>query len=201
MESLLVWLYELGPYAPLIIFAGLVITGFSLPVSEDLLIIASGVLASTVLGHYSVELFIACLFGSFLADCIAYLIGRLFGAKFASKKEEKMQKLTAFYQKYGFWTLFVGRLIPFGIRNGIFMTAGASKMPFQKFALSDGLACCGFSSLLFFLAYSCGKNYELLLSYVQQTSYVVGIIALACIAAGVIYLLNRKKKAKTTALP
>lgn len=197
MEALLVWLYELGPIAPLIIFAGLIITGFSLPLSEDLLIIASGVLASTVLSDYTLELFAACFLGSFLADCVAYLLGRLFGDKLAIKKETRMQKLSSFYEKYGFWALFVGRCIPFGIRNGIFMTAGAAKMPFRKFLLSDGIACAGFSSLLFFLAYSCGKNYEVLLSYVQQTSYAIGISVCILIAAILLYRKLRRP-AKTT---
>src|SRR5690242_6172183 len=149
MESLLTWFCDVGPHAPLIIFALLVITGFSLPLSEDLLLLASGVLASTILPEYTVELFCAAYFGSFIADCIAYGLGRMVGDRiYQLKSSDKILRVQAFYKKYGVLTLFVGRLIPFGIRNAIFMTAGAAKMQFYKFVISDGVACLAFSSLL-----------------------------------------------------
>ena len=197
MESLLSWLTELGPHAPLIIFALLMVTGFSLPVSEDLILLASGILASTILPEYVVQLFLAAYLGSFLSDCIAFGLGRLFGEKINTLKTDgKMQRLARFYEKYGFWTLFVGRCIPFGVRNGIFMTAGAGKMKFRTFLISDGLACLGFSGLLFFLAYSAGTHYDSLVATVQQTSFVVGLVFLAFIGSISLYLLTKRKKAR-----
>src|SRR5262245_29989718 len=159
MEFLVQWLFENGEYAPLVIFGLLMITGFSFPVSEDLLLIISGVLASTVIPERTLQLFLAAFLGSFFSDGIAYGMGRLFGAKVCANKWEK---LTLFYEKYGVLTLMVGRCIPFGLCNGIFMSAGAGKMPFGKFALSDGIACLLFSLSIFSLAYICGKNYEVL---------------------------------------
>jgi membrane protein DedA with SNARE-associated domain len=196
MESLFTWLCDVGPYAPLIIFALLVVTGFSLPVSEDLLLLASGALASTLLPEYTVELFCAAFFGSFISDCIAYGLGRMVGDKiYQMKAQEKMVRLATFYKKYGVLTLFVGRLIPFGIRNGIFMTAGAAKMQFYKFLISDGIACLGFSACLFYLAYSCGKNYEALAGSVHETSVLIGIVVLVTIALGsLIYFLVKRRK-------
>lgn len=176
MESLLLWLCEHSESAPLIIFWMLVVAGFSLPISEDLLLIASGVLASTVMPERTIHLLAAVIFGSYLSDWIAYGIGRLFGDKiyamkwFAGSKKEHLQ---TFYRKYGFWALMIGRCIPFGLRNGVFMTAGAGKMPFGKFLLIDGFACALFSTVLFYLAYVCGQNYELLYSYVYQVSVAI----------------------------
>jgi len=191
MESLFTWLSEVGPYAPLIIFALLVVTGFSLPVSEDLLLLASGALASTILPEYTVELFCAAFFGSFISDCIAYGLGRMVGDKiYQMKAPEKMLRLASFYKKYGVLTLFVGRLIPFGIRNGIFMTAGAAKMQFYKFLLADGIACLGFSALLFYLAYSCGKNYE----SISDSINLVGLFVLVSIALGALFYFWAKRK-------
>lgn len=202
MESLLVWLVELGPHAPLIIFALLVITGFSLPVSEDLLLLASGALASTILPEYAVQLFCAAFFGSFISDCIAYGLGRMVGDKiYQMKAANKMHQLAAFYKKYGVLTLFVGRCIPFGIRNGIFMTAGAAKMRFYKFVITDGVSCFGFSSLLFYLAYSCGKNYDALAASVHQTSVLVGIAVLAsALIIGVLYYLRKRRQSELEAV-
>ena len=41
--------------------------------------------------------------------------------------------MMGFYKKYGALTLVIGRFIPFGVRNAIFLTSGISKMPFAKF--------------------------------------------------------------------
>jgi membrane protein DedA with SNARE-associated domain len=173
------------------------VTGFSLPVSEDLLLLASGVLASTVLPEYTWGLFLAALLGSYVSDVIAFVLGRLLGKKIYRTKSDKMQKLASYYKKYGLVTLVVGRCIPFGVRNGIFMTAGASKMPFGKFLLSDGLACLAYSGLIFFIAYSCGKNYEQLVNVMHQTNIYVGLFALAFLGALSIYLIvKRRKKAR-----
>ncbi len=204
MEALLVWLCELGALAPLIIFALLVITGFSLPISEDLLLLASGALASTILPEYTIELFCAAFLGSFLSDCIAYGLGRFVGDKiYQMKAQTKIARLAAFYKKYGVLTLFVGRCIPFGIRNGIFMSAGAAKMKFYKFLITDGIACFIFSALLFYLAYSCGKNYEALAASVHQTSILVGVVTLVSVAIGatVYYFVRPKKAPELAAVP
>ena len=70
-----------------------------------------------------------------------------------------------YYQKYGFYTLMVGRFIPFGVRNLLFITAGISKMHFGRFILSDGIACFISNITLFSIAYTLGKNYKVIFSF------------------------------------
>ena len=48
---------------------------------------------------------------------------------------ERVAKVASFYQKYGVWTLVVGRFIPFGVRNALFLTAGIGKMSPVRFAI------------------------------------------------------------------
>jgi membrane-associated protein len=198
MESLVVWLCENSNQAPFLIFWLLVVAGFSLPISEDVLLIASGVLASTVIPEKTVHLFCAAFFGSYISDIIAYSLGRFFGERlnrlsWFKKNEAHVTKLSAFYKKYGMWTLVIGRCIPFGLRNGVFMSAGAAKMHFGKFLLSDGLACLGFSAALFSLAYSFGSNFDELFSYVQQGGLIIGAVTVVAVVAFVI--ISRKRKA------
>lgn len=194
MESLLLWLCEHAELAPLMIFGMLVIAGFSLPISEDVLLIISGVLASTVMPERTAELFTAALLGSYVSDWIAYGLGRFFGDKIYAMKwfaNTKREDLQAFYEKYGFWTLMVGRCIPFGLRNGIFMSAGAGRMPFGRFLLIDGIACLLFSTCLFYLAYVCGRNYEVLYAYVYQVSIVILLLTICFV--GVFWRKSRQK--------
>ena len=159
MEPLLEWLTQYADSAHYIIFGLLILAGFSLPVSEEIMLIASGVLASSVIPDHTVHLFVAVFLGCYLSDWIAYWLGRLFGEKLFKLKwlpfslnENRMKRVECFYKKYGFITLFVGRFIPFGIRNGIFMTAGVGKMHFGKFILSDGFGCFSFFFTDFFFS-------------------------------------------------
>src|SRR5262249_5862942 len=148
----------------------------SLPVSEDLLLIASGVLASTVMPEKTVALFVAAFLGSYASDWVAYALGRFFGTKIFHMKwcgVKRLEKLQTFYEKYGVFALMIGRCIPFGLRNGIFMTAGVGKMHFGKFLLSDGIACFLFSLVLFFLAYSFSSRTDELMSYVQSVGVIL----------------------------
>lgn len=185
MESLVLWLTENSHQAPLLIFWLLVVAGFSLPISEDVLLIASGVLASTVIPEKTSQLFIAAFAGSYISDVIAYGLGRFFGDKiyrFKWFKKKQADTLKAFYKKYGIWALGIGRCIPFGFRNGIFMSAGAAKMHFGRFLLSDGVACALFSAFIFSLAYSFGSNFDELASYVQSGGLIIGAVLLVALA-------------------
>lgn len=198
MESVLMWLTEHAEHAPLMIFWLLVLAGFSLPFSEDVLVIASGFLASCVIPERTPALFMAALFGSLIADIIAFIIGRFFGSriynmKWFRSKQQGVDKLNAFYKKHGRWALFVGRCIPFGFRNGIFMSLGAAKMATTTFILCDSIACLAFCGLLFFLAYCFGAHVDVLYTYVHQTGLIIGGVV---ICALIIYaVVSRRKRA------
>lgn len=201
MESLLAWLSANADHAHIWIFFLLVLTGLSVPISEDLMLIASGVLAGTVMPERTIHLFLAVFLGTYFSDNIAYGLGRFCGNKLCHfgwfKKilaPERMQSLNRFLDKYGAWTLFFGRFIPFGVRNGIFMTAGFGKMRFSTFMISDAIACLLFTSLIFFSAYYIGHNYESLM----DSLHTAGMITLALSFMTSIILLTlffRKKYA------
>lgn len=185
-ETIAQWLTSHADSAPLLVFGLLVLAGFSVPVSEDLVIITSGVLAGTVLRDQLLPLFIAVFLGSYLSDCEAYWVGRLIGPRLSGvwpfRKATAPGALRvaaeAFFRKYGFLALFIGRLIPFGVRNSVFMVAGAGKMGFGRFLLGDGLSCLLFSSVVFFLAFRAGEQYD----QVHHFLVIVGCVA-GCVAS------------------
>ncbi len=194
IESIAEWLTLHADHAPFLLFGLLLLTGCSLPISEDVLVIASGVLASTVLPEKTVPLFLAAFFGSYLSDWIAYWIGRGVGHKltahFFSKDTltgRRKALIERFFIRYGFLTLFIGRFIPFGIRNSVFMAAGAGKMHFGRFLLGDGIGCLAFSSLIFYLAFRCGENYDRLQNFLSSVGYTVGIATAVSIVAWIIW--------------
>lgn len=203
MESIVQWLTLHAEIAPLIIFGLLLLAGFSFPISEDLLVIASGVLASTVMPEKMEILFIAVFLGSYLSDWVAYGIGRFFGDKLPEIRPfknylqpPKMAKLKLFFKRWGIWTMVLGRCIPFGFRNGIFMTAGMGKMHFGKFLISDGIACLGFSAFLFFSALEFSQHAEYIHSLFHRTSTVVFLTLAVLFLVWATYAYFRRQRDK-----
>jgi membrane protein DedA with SNARE-associated domain len=97
-------------------------------------------------------------------------------------------KISNFYEKYGVWTLIVGRFIPFGVRNGLFLTAGLGKMNPLKFALSDLLACTISCITFFSLYYKFGNK---MIEYVRQGNLIIFFLAATTI---VFIVINKKRK-------
>lgn len=190
IETIAEWLTIHADHAPFFIFGLLLLSGFSFPISEDLLVIASGVLASTVIPEQTFPIFAAVFLGSYMSDWIAYWIGRLLGTKLSKLSvfrytfsENRRSTIKRFFHKYGLLTLFIGRLIPFGMRNSVFMAAGAGGMRFGRFLLGDGLGCLVFSSTIFFLAYRAGENYDSLQRFLSSTGYIAAIVAIGSLIA------------------
>ncbi|MDF2576574.1 MAG: putative rane protein [Chlamydiales bacterium] len=192
-------------YAHWIIFGALMLAGFNVPISEDLMLIISGVLASTVVPENTTKLFLGVFLGCYLSDWEAYWLGRLLGPKLWEIKwfskmvpKERFEQVSRFYDKRGFLVLLIGRFIPFGVRNALFITAGMMKMHFGKFILSDGIACLISNSTLFYLAYTVGKNYDLLLEKVKTFNILIFSIFLIAITAFLIRKIWIKKKSQLT---
>ena len=89
----------------------------------------------------------------------------------------------------------VGRFIPFGVRNCLFLTAGLVKMHFGKFLLSDGIACVLSNTILFTLAFTVGKNYHSLISLLKIFNiFLFGAFVFAIIG----YIWYKRKKNAAT---
>lgn len=203
MESLLSDLTQFAianaEVAPYMIFGALLLAGLNIPVSEDLMLLTSALIA--VQRPDLLWLLFAGVFaGAYFSDLICYSLGRGLGPKlwkikwFAKMvKPETVEKIGGFYSKYGPLTLILGRFIPFGVRNGLFLTAGLSKMNFLTFALSDLLAATITCSLYFWLYYTFG---EAMVDIIKQSNIVIFSVAIVVV---VVLVLRRKKSAASVA--
>ena len=202
MESLLTdllgFVTENAELAPFIIFGALLLAGLNLPVSEDLMLLTSALIAQTR-PDLLWQLFIGVFLGAYFSDLICYGLGRTLGPKlwkikwFAKMVDQStVDKISGFYERYGTLTLILGRFIPFGVRNGLFLTAGLSKMKFVKFAVSDLVAATITCSLYFWLYFTYGKA---MIEVIKQSNYV--IFSVAAIAVVLLILRKRKQTAVT----
>lgn len=195
MEELIHLIQANIPYAPYIIFGALLLAGLNIPVSEDAMLFVSAVLASAY-PDYLVQLFIAVYLGAYLSDLVCYWLGRILGPKlfeirfFANRiSAQRIGKIHLFYEKYGLITILVGRFIPFGVRNGLFLTAGLGRMNFLKFALADLTACTITTISYFSLYYHYGNS---VIDYIKTGNKIVFAVAVTLTA--IIYYLFKKPK-------
>jgi membrane protein DedA with SNARE-associated domain len=199
MDAFLSWISAHAAHAHWVIFGAILLAGFNIPISADLMIIAGAFLAATVIPEHTPHLFIAVLAGCYFSAWIAYGVGRFAGKKLCKVSwfsklisAERLAKTQKFYEKYGLLTLLIGRFIPFGVRNCIFLASGMSRLQFWKFALWDLVACSVWCSLSFYLFYTVGQNYQALHGHLKMINIILlSVFAVSLI--GVIWYKRRKK--------
>jgi membrane-associated protein len=195
-------LVGMAPYTHYVAFGLLLLAGFSLPVSEDIVFIISASLAATVVPENIYYIFAGCFLGAFLSDIEAYLIGRyginkilfsrlLLRSRIVNREkvEQKINTVSTYFLTYGGKTLFFGRFIPFGARNVLFMTCGLIRMKLVRFMIIDFCALCCTSVLLFSLGYSFGNNYERIFPYLNKYKLIIAGLFIVV----VVYLILRNK--------
>ena len=203
MESLIELITHHAHHAHWYIFAAIVLAGFNIPFCTDLLILMAAVLAATIIPENTWILFFSVLIGCYLSAMCAYWLGRLLGSTlsrwpFFSKliNPQRLIKMKAFHEKYGLWTLVLGRFIPFGVRNCIFMSSGMSKLHFGRFILMDALACSLWCSVSFYLFFTLGQNHERVWHYIKTFNLLI-FAAFSVTVIGVIWYKSRKKTRTT----
>ncbi|MCL1911248.1 MAG: DedA family protein [Leptospirales bacterium] len=196
MESISELLFNAAPYVHFISFGLLLLAGFNLPVSEDVVYIVSASIAATIVPENTFKILAGCFAGAYISDIMAYSIGRFLIGDILLKKpklgiikrgfsEERMLRLKSYFDRYGLKTLFFGRFIP--VRNILFMTCGLMKMRLRHFLIVDMCALTCTSAILFSIGYTLGENYDKIFPYIQRYK----IVALF-LAALILILINRK---------
>jgi len=199
LETINNWIISHANHAHWLIFGAILLAGCNLPISIDLILILAAVLAATTLADQAPHLFLAVYLGSFFSAWIAYWIGRLLGPKLTSIRffdqllaKKRLDSINNFYEKYGFLTLLIGRFIPFGVRNCLFLTSGIAKVHFGKFAARDSCACLIWAGLSFSFFYTLGHNYERLIVWMKTANLFI-FLAFSVTAIGIIWYKKRKK--------
>ena len=202
MESFILFVLDNATHAHLILFTLLMLAGLNIPFSEDFILIVGGMLGSTLLFQETTTLYIWLFLGCYLSSWEAYWLGRIFGEKLAHYRlfkktlhPNRLKKIYNFYEKHAFLTLLIGRFIPFGVRNCLFMAAGIAKFPFFRFILRDLIPCLFSSLSIFSLGYTFGKNYQVLYEKLHHYQLIL-FLSSGVLAIGFILFQYRKKSKK-----
>lgn len=201
MESIFSFICEHANHAPWIIFILLLLSGLCLPISEDILLIGGGALASTCAPNHTLRMYLWFFLGSGLAGWEAYWLGRLVGPRVHTiplikriMTTQRLEKLKDYYAKFGVFSFIIGRFCPGGIRNSLFITCGITKMPFHLFILRDGFACLLSTSLLFSIGYAFGTHLDTVLYYLKWYSeWFIATMAVLLLSFSGYYWYTHKK--------
>lgn len=201
LSSLLSFIGENIEYAPYLIFFLLLLAGLNIPVSEDLVIFFTALLAREY-PHKLVPLFLGLFIGAYISDLVSFCFGRYLGPRLwkirswaRAVPKRKIDTVAGYYQKYGMTTLILGRFIPFGVRNALFLSAGLGKMNWAKFFAADFISCLLSTSTYFLLVYLYG---ETIIEKLQKTNTIIFIGFALIIAFFLIRKLSRRKKEKSS---
>ena len=197
IDTLFTYACENASYAHWIIFSLLLLSGLNIPISEDIILLGGGAIASTCLPKgqgAALHLYFWIFLGCYLAAWEGYWIGRLLGPKLyqfslfrSLLTQKRMERLRSYYAKYGIFTFIIGRFCPGGVRSALFISSGLTKMPFGLFILRDGFACLLSTSVLFSIGYHFAANIDKIFAGFRNYSFWLFILFLMVITLILIY--------------
>lgn len=195
------WLTEyLDKFTYVGIAVVLFMAGLGFPIPEDIPLIFGGVMAGAgkidVYWHFVISMVFIIV-----GDSCLYYIGRRLGRATESSKRfskiltpERYAKAVGYFDRFGAWTVFFARFVA-GIRGGVFLTAGAVRFPYFKFALLDFLAALVSVPIWIWLGYEFGERWEEILETAKTTQgWVLGVIAVVVIGSYVGWRIFKKRR-------
>jgi membrane protein DedA with SNARE-associated domain len=189
MHSLLLLIIKYS-YAGIFIALSLGIVGF--PVPDESLISFTGFLSSQ--GKLDILLLLPVIItGTVLGITVSYFLGKL-SRRFASNNYSNkisinvyhLQKIKAFYDKYGRFALLIGYFIP-GIRHLTALFAGINNMPYRQFAVFAYTGALLWTTTFFTLGYWLGREWH----YVTHNFFATAIILITLVLFLIVYLRQR----------
>lgn len=194
-----------APDAYWILFIMLMCAGLNIPFSEDIILLTGGALAATCIPDQKWHLYTWLFFGCWISAWEAYWLGRTFGPKLYNVRwfkriltPERVSRLHHYYERFGIWTFIVGRFIPGGVRNGLFMTSGLGQMPFLKFIARDGIACLISSYTLFSIGYAFASHYASIADAIRTYNWVALLIMVGLVT--IVFFWRWRQKANNPVL-
>lgn len=179
------------------IIAFLALTGFGLPVPEEVPIVAAGIWSSNGLLDPWLA-FLSCVIGSVLGDHILYAIGYHFGHSLiyrhprvaALLHAEREAKIELMVRKHQVKVLVLSRFMV-GVRAPVYLAAGVLRVPFAKFFFIDIISATIVVGIFFGLSYAYGER---LTQFIKQSEIGLTVIVVVAIVSAACYFLWRRRQ-------
>lgn len=175
------------------------------PIPSEVVLPLAGFTAAQ--GKMNVYLaFIFATIGSVVGAFILYWVGAAVGAERLRKiadwmwltTREDVDKSLHWFDKYGTWSILIGRLIP-GIRSLISIPAGIDRMNLFQFGLYTTIGSAVWNAILVSLGYWLGDRYTIVADVIDKYSNVVYAIVAVALVWLLVHLIRRDIKSKRAA--
>lgn len=173
------------------------------PIPSEVILTFGGFM-TTYTGLTPFGVIVVATLGSLIGAIILFYIGRLLGVERLEKiverwgrilrvKKDDIRKADAWFDKYGYWAVFICRMIPL-IRSLISLPAGMSGMKIVPFLFFTTIGTLIWNTLLVFVGVAVGDNWTEIVEFMDVYSNITyGLIALAAIIVLILYIRRARK--------
>lgn len=143
--------------------------------------------------------FLVAWAGNLAGAALMYYIGRRYGSSAFMSRLERWagkgaeQRLMHLYGRYGLPALFISRFLP-AVRAVVPPFAGAMKLPVLPVALAIAGASGLWFTLITFLAYRAGSNWEVLYGTIVKSGKIAGLSATVLVLLIVAFFFIRRRR-------
>ncbi len=191
----------------LVVLLSLLLGGLGLPIPEDLPVLLAGIVAAKGAVPIS-TMFLVCYFGVIVADLMIYGIGYKLGPKlvtygmesrfFPAITAERIERVRVALNRHQFVCIFLGRHL-FPLRTVTFLSAGALRIPFVQFLVSDLIAALISVAIMMSLGYLLGESITPeALKELEKDLNIYAVLATVVLVS--MYFIRRYRKKKKASL-
>ncbi len=198
-------LNQISTYPPLWIYVVLFFFSFIEnvfpPSPSDLVVLVGGTLISTGVIHFIPTLILTTL-GSIIGFMVLFYLGSAVDKKVIHSGKLKfipidaVDKVEAWFNKYGYWVILVNRFLP-GTRSVISFFSGLSHLKVKKTIVLATISAFAWNAIILYLGIVFGDNVKVVDDYLSTYSNIVIAVTVVIVLFFIIRNIVRKKKAKT----
>jgi len=190
-----------GPTPYLFVFGILIACGLGVPLPEDVILFAAGLLS-----YYGVVdlsgIIALSFFGVLLGDSIIFFLGAHYGRRLTKKwifhkllPDDRLAAVRTKFHERGNKLIFAARFMP-GLRAPIFFSAGTLHLPYRIFLFYDGLAALLSVPAIIGAVYYFGDEVDKVVRLIQRIEhgivFVIAVVVLVVLTKW--YITHRKLK-------
>lgn len=192
------------------LFVVMALANIGIPAGAEIVMLTGGALAGAghlpTIGDLPAWIFVGAVgtVGEVCGGLVLYTIGWYGGLAFVHRygkyvrfREHELDRVHAFYEKYGRATVFWCRFVPF-VRGIAALPPGISRMQKRYFitytALGSGIFCFG----LAYLGDAAGHNVDAIVAYVHAFAPVIVVGFVAFVAVAIVVWRSRRSRAGST---
>lgn len=171
-----------------------------IPISSEVVLLGTGLLAATSHMHLAIAIPIAFA-GELIGGYIGYAIGLTGGRKLIEKygkyvliNTKDLEVVEKWFSHKRPWSVLIGRILPF-LRNFVSLPAGTAKMGALRFGIYSSIGSLIWIVALTVVGYQVGSHFRSTIdSILSNVGYVIGILAVILAIGFIFHRYMRSKR-------